>query len=140
MTSRITVHASHGEGAPLASIAGLDAMLDGRPEVSEQLIGLAVAGCYANTVLAEAAGRGIWIRGLDVDAEVEWTDRPPRTRNITVHVRIETDAGEPAVLELVEHADRVSRVGNSIRFGIPLRVADLRVTATPQGAPGARAD
>lgn len=137
MISTISVHASHGGTEPLAHIAGLDAMLDGRPEVSEQLIGLAVAGCYANTVLAEAAERGIWIRGLDVDAEVEWTDHPPRTRDVTVRVRIETDAGEPAVLELVEHADRVSRVGHSIRFGIPLRVADLRVTATPPGAPRA---
>lgn len=136
MTSTVTVHASHGGADPLANITGLDAMLDGRPEVSEQLIGLAVAGCYANTVLAEAADRGIWIRGLDVDAEVEWTDHPPRTRNVTVHMRIETDAGEPAVLELVEHADRVSRVGQSIRFGIPLRVADLRVTATSQRPPG----
>jgi organic hydroperoxide reductase OsmC/OhrA len=94
---------------------------------------VAVAGCHANSLLAEAAGRGIWLRGLDVDIEIEWVDHPPRTRSVTVHVRVVADADEPAVMELVEHADRVGRVANSIRMPVPVHVADLHVTAVPSG-------
>ncbi|MGE3704049.1 MAG: OsmC family protein [Vicinamibacterales bacterium] len=109
--------------------SGLNVTIDGRPEVGGQLLGMAVAACFANTIISEATARGVWLRGLDVGAEIEWVDDPPRTRHVTVHVRVEADASEPSVMELVEHADRVSRVSNAIRLGVPVRVADLHVTA-----------
>lgn len=131
MTSTVTVHAAYGGALTFTDGEGLSVVLDGRPEVSEQLLGVAVAGCYANTLFAEAAARGVWLRSLDVEAAIEWVDRPPRTQSVTVHIRIASEADEPTVMELVEHADRVSRVANSIRLGVPLRVADLRVTTLP---------
>jgi organic hydroperoxide reductase OsmC/OhrA len=129
MTSTVTLRAGHGGVLALTDGWGLNVTIDGRPEVSGQLLGMAVAACFANTMLSEATARGIWLRGLEVDAEIEWADNPPRTRSVTVHVRIAADAAEPTVRELVEHADRVSRVSNAIRLGVPVRVADLHVTA-----------
>ncbi|HUR34829.1 MAG TPA: OsmC family protein [Vicinamibacterales bacterium] len=125
MTSTVSLR-THGGATTVAGADGLAVTIDGRPEVSEQLLGLAVAGCYANTLLAEAAGRGVQIRDLSVRVEIEWFDTPARTRSVAVHIEIAADADEPTVMELVEHADRVSAVANAIRLEVPVHVADVR--------------
>lgn len=128
MTSTVTVKAAFGGPLEVVTQPGLPLNLDGRPDVSQELLGVAVAGSYANSLFAEAAARGVWLSSLEVAAEIEWEADPPRTRSVTVHVGVAADADEPMVRELVEHADRVSRVANSLRLGVPLRVADLHVT------------
>lgn len=135
MIASVTLHAAHGSTTTLTGAEGLSVTIDGRPEVSGQLLGVAVAGCYANTLLAKAASRGIWVRALDVAVEIEWVENPLRTRSVTISVEIATDADDPTVTELVEHADRTSEVANSIRLGVPVRVANLRIaTSRPSGS------
>jgi organic hydroperoxide reductase OsmC/OhrA len=129
MTSTVSVRSAPGGIITLAGADGRAVAIDGRPEVSGQLLGIAVAGCYANTLLAEAAGRGIRVGDLGVTAEIEWAEHPMHARSVTIHVEISADADEPAVMELVEHADRVGVVANSVRLEVPVRVADLRVEA-----------
>ena len=129
MTSRVSMHASPGGPLTVTGADGLVVTIDGRPEVSEQLLGIAVAGCYANTLLAEAADRGVRVGDLGVTVEIEWAEHPLRTRNVTIHVAIAADADEPTMMELVEHADRISAVANSVRLEVPVHVADLKVTA-----------
>lgn len=134
MTSNVTLRAAHGSATTLAAGESLIVTIDGRPDVSGRLLGIAVAGCYANTLLAKAAARGIWVRNLDVAVQIEWLDNPLRTRGVTIDVQIEADGDEPDLRELAEHADRGSEVANSIRLGVPVRVAKLRVGAPRRGA------
>jgi organic hydroperoxide reductase OsmC/OhrA len=136
MTSRVTLHAAHGATTTVSGADGASVAIDGGPEVGGQLLGVAVAGCYANTLLTEASARGIRVRSLDVTVEIEW-EHPLGTQSVTVEVQLASDAEESAVMELVEHADRVSMVSNSIRLGGPVRVVNLRVIAPPgKGARG----
>ena len=37
-------------------------------------------------------------------------------QEVTVSVRVEADADEPAILDLVEHTDRIADVANSLRL------------------------
>ncbi len=50
-------------------------------------------------------------------------------KEVTVSVRVEADADEPAILDLVEHTDRIADVANSLRLSTPVRITDLYVMA-----------
>jgi organic hydroperoxide reductase OsmC/OhrA len=130
MTSRVTLHTAGDGTTTMPGMEDLGLAIGGRPEVSGRLLGLAVAGCYVNTLLAEAPCRGISVRSLDVTVEMEW-EHPLRTEGVTVEVHMDTDAEESMVMDLVEHADRVSMVANLIRLGGSVRVVELRLTAPP---------
>jgi hypothetical protein len=46
-------------------------------------------------------------------------DRAPlRAQHVILSVRIEADADEPTLMELVERADRASEVANALRLGV----------------------
>jgi organic hydroperoxide reductase OsmC/OhrA len=113
-------------------IGGTDAasiVIDASPEVGGRLLCLAAAGCYANTLFAEAVRRGVRIASIDVDAELEWIEHPVRAQNVTLSVRVEANADQPTLMELVERADRTSEVANALRLGVAVRVADAVCTA-----------
>ena len=129
MKSKLHLHTTLGGETMVGCTGGPDVVIDGSPDVGSRLLCLAAAGCYTNTLLAEAGRRGIWVGHIDVDAELEWVQCPARAQNVTLHVRVEADADEPTIMEMVEYADRASEVANALRFGVSVRVADASVKA-----------
>lgn len=129
MKSSLHLHATFGGETIVGEAGGTRVVIDGSREVCGRLLGLAAAGCYVNTLFAEAVRRGIWLGSVEVDVEIERVERPARAHNVALRVRVEADADEPTIMELVEYADRASEVANSLRVGVAVRVADAMCTA-----------
>jgi hypothetical protein len=94
-----------------------------------ELLCLALAAGYADELLEEAERRGIVVERAHVTVEAETGHSGRTTRNLALAVRLETDENEPAVMELIEHTDRVSEVLKVIRLGTPVRLADVQLLA-----------
>jgi organic hydroperoxide reductase OsmC/OhrA len=133
MKSRVRLHTTPDGETIVAGTGGPSVVIDGSPDVGGRLLCLAAVGCYANTLLAEAVRRGISVRSIDVNAELEWIEHPARAKDVTLSVRVEADADEPTLMELAEHADRASEVANALRLGVAVRVADAVCTARRPG-------
>jgi organic hydroperoxide reductase OsmC/OhrA len=129
LKSRLHLHTTLDGAAMIGGTDGASVVIDGSPEVGSRLLCLAAAGCYANTLFAEAVRRGVNVRSIDIDAELEWIEHPVRAQNVTLSVRVEADADGTVLMELVERADRTSEVANALRLGVAVRVADAVCTA-----------
>ena len=70
--------------------------------------------------------RGIRVDRAHVIVEAETENGGRKPGHLAVSVRVETNADEPAIMELIEHTDRVSEVLKSLRLGTPVRLADAR--------------
>jgi hypothetical protein len=94
-----------------------------------ELLCLALAAGYTDELLEEAERRSIVVERARVTVEAETGHGGRTTRNLALAVRLETDEHEPAVMELIEHTDRVSEVLKVIRLGTPVRLADVQLLA-----------
>jgi uncharacterized OsmC-like protein len=92
---------------------------------SAELLCLAVGACYTNEVFLEGGRRGVRVHGVhvDVSADGDW----PSAQNLTASMRIEADADEETIADLVEHADRVAKIPNLLRLGTSVRLTDAHV-------------
>lgn len=80
-----------------------------------QLLLLALGACYANDVFREADKRGVEVLGVRVVVECEWGGEPPRAQNVRYSTRVEAEAPEDEILELIQHVDDIAEVHNSLR-------------------------
>jgi uncharacterized OsmC-like protein len=94
---------------------------------SAELLCLSVGACYTNEVFLEAGRRAVRVRSVQVDVSVdgEW----PAAQHLTASMRVEADADEETIAELVEHADRVAKIPNLLRLGTSVRLTDAHVIA-----------
>jgi organic hydroperoxide reductase OsmC/OhrA len=129
MKSRLHLHTALDGQTIVGSPDGASLVIDGSPDVGGRLLCLAAVGCYANTLFAETVRRGITVQSIDVDAELEWIEHPVRAQHVTLSVRVEADADELTLMELVERADRASEVANALRLGVAVCVAHAVCTA-----------
>ena len=92
---------------------------------SAELLCLAVGACYTNEVYLEAGRRSVHVRSVhvDVSADGDW----PSAQHLTASMRIEADADEETIADLVEHADRVAKIPNLLRLGTSVRLTDAHV-------------
>jgi uncharacterized OsmC-like protein len=97
---------------------------------STELLCLAVGACYTNAVFLEAGRRAVRVSSVhvDVSADGDW----PSAEHLTASMRIEADADEETIAELVEHADRVAKIPNLLRLGTSVRLTDAHVVARHQ--------
>lgn len=94
-----------------------------------ELLLLAIGGCYSNDVFREADKMGIRIRSVRVEVSAEWCGAPVRAQNVNMKVRIEADASESRIQELIEHTDSVAEIPNSLRHGTEIRLVDARAVS-----------
>lgn len=83
-----------------------------------ELLALALATCFCNDVYREAAKRGITVDSVEVEVDAEFGAVGEPARQIRYRAKVQADASEDAVRQLVEHTDRVSEVHNTLRAGI----------------------
>ena len=94
-----------------------------------ELLLLAIGGCYSNDIFREAGKRGMNIRGVQVDVSADWGGEPVRAQNVSYSVKVEADASEPEILELIRHTDQVAEIPNSLRFPTDVRLAHVAAVA-----------
>ena len=72
MKSKVQMRMRSGSHSAVGWTGGVSIAIDGSPDVGGKLLSMAVGGCYTNTLLGEAALRGIQVRTVDVEVETEW--------------------------------------------------------------------
>ena len=90
-----------------------------------ELLCLAVGACYTNEIFLEAGRRGIRMGSVHVDVSADGAS--PNGCHITASMRVEADADESTMAELIEHADRVAAIPNLLRLGTSVRLTDALV-------------
>ncbi len=94
-----------------------------------ELLLLAIGGCYCNDIFREAAKRSMVIKSVQVDVEADWGGEPVRAQNVTLATRIEAEASEKEILELIEYTDRIAEIPNSLRLGTPVTLTGAQAIA-----------
>jgi uncharacterized OsmC-like protein len=109
----LTIDRSEGEAGSGLGFSGGDLLL------------LALGASYANGLQREATERGIVVHGLRVVVEGDWAGDPPRAQNVRVCARLEGDADEDELMELLRRAHESSEVKNSLALGTEVELADI---------------
>jgi putative redox protein len=94
-----------------------------------ELLLLAIGGCYSNDVYREAAKRGIVVHSVSVRVSADWGGNPVRAQNVSFSVKVEADASEPDILELIRHTDRIAEIPNSLRLGTAVTLGEIEAVA-----------
>jgi organic hydroperoxide reductase OsmC/OhrA len=89
-----------------------------------ELLLLAIGGCYCNDLFREALKRSIVIKRVQVDVQADWGGEPVRAQNVTLSPRVEANADETEILDLILATDRVAEIPNSLRLGTPVHLRD----------------
>lgn len=94
-----------------------------------QLLLLALGACFTNDVFREAAKRDLDVRGVRVVVECDWEGDPPRAANLRYSTRVEAEAGEDEIMELIQHVDEIAQVHGTLRDGVAIELAEAEAVS-----------
>ena len=95
-----------------------------------ELLLLAIGACYTNDLYREAARKDLALKSVEVDVEGDWGGDPVRAQNVTFSVKVEANASEKEIRELIGHTDRMAEVHNSLRMGTEVVLAKSEAVST----------
>ncbi|WNM39694.1 OsmC family protein [Micromonospora halotolerans] len=95
-----------------------------------QLLYLAVAGCVSNDLFREARAAGITLHRVEVTVHGDFTGDPAVSTEVGYDVRVEGDAAEARLRDLVARVDAIAEIPNSLRRGTPVRLRHAEVAGT----------
>jgi hypothetical protein len=67
---------------------------------------------------------------VHLDVEADWGGKPIRAQRITLAPRIEAEASEAEILDLITSTDRMAEIPNSLRLGTPVTLRDPQAITT----------
>jgi organic hydroperoxide reductase OsmC/OhrA len=91
-----------------------------------ELLCLAMATCYCNDIYREAAKRAMDIIRVQVEASAEFGEPGAPASQLSYSVTVFARAPEGAIDDLIRYTDGVAEVQNTLRQGIPVRLAGAR--------------
>ncbi len=94
-----------------------------------ELLLLAIGACYANDVFREADKRGFEVLGVRVVVECDWAGDPPRAQNVRLSTRVEAEADEEEIMDLMRHVDEIAEVHNSLRAGVDVELLEAEAVS-----------
>lgn len=90
------------------------------------LLLLAAGACFTNDLFREADAMGIDVQNVDVDVSCSWGGDPVRAQDVTLDVRVEADASEEAIRELVDHTAGVAEIEATLRHPTDVTLGSVR--------------
>ena len=88
-----------------------------------ELLALAIGGCFCNDMQAIADDMGLTIADLRVSVSLDFAGEPSRASGARMDVECAlADGADPG--ELIERAKRITTIGNSLRTGFPVEIAN----------------
>ena len=90
-----------------------------------ELLFLALATCYCNDIYREAAKRNIKIDRVEVSVEGEFGSEGEPAKSVTYRAKIDAQASEAEIRELMQYTDTVAEIQNTLRMGTPVVLADI---------------
>jgi uncharacterized OsmC-like protein len=94
-----------------------------------QLLLLSLGACFANDVFREAANRDLEVLGVRVVVECDWGGDPPRAENVRYSTRVEAEADEDEIMDLIQHVDRIAEVHGTLRGGVEIELAEAEAVS-----------
>jgi uncharacterized OsmC-like protein len=83
-----------------------------------ELLCLALATCFCNDIYREAKKKNISVTKVIVEASAEFSAAGEPGYNIQYTAKLEGDASDEELLELIRHTDKVAEVQNTLRSGV----------------------
>lgn len=88
-----------------------------------ELLFLAIATCFCNDIYREAAKRDIKVKSVEVEVSGDFAADGKPASNIVYHAKVDADASDEKIQELITYTDSVAEVQNTLRVGIPVTLA-----------------
>jgi organic hydroperoxide reductase OsmC/OhrA len=88
-----------------------------------ELLFLALATCYCNDIYREAAKRNIQVERVEVTVEGLFGGEGDPASDITYRATVAARADADAIRDLMYHTDTVAEIQNTLRLGLPVRLA-----------------
>ena len=90
-----------------------------------ELLFLALATCYCNDIYREAAKRNIKVDRVEVSVEGVFGSEGEPAKSVTYRAKIDAQASEAEIRELMQYTDTVAEIQNTLRMGAPVVLADI---------------
>jgi len=87
-----------------------------------ELLFLALATCYCNDIYREAAKRHMKVESVEVEVTGDFEVEGKPASNIVYRAKIQANATDDEIRELMKHTDAVAEIQNTLRAGIPVRL------------------
>jgi uncharacterized OsmC-like protein len=85
-----------------------------------ELLFLALATCFCNDIYREAAKRDIKVKTLEVEVEGDFEAERKPASNIVYRVKVNANASEEKIQELIMYVDSIAEIQNTLRLGTPV--------------------
>lgn len=87
-----------------------------------ELLFAALATCFCNDLYREAAKRDIRVEGVEVEVAGTFGGPGEPASEITYRARVQADAPEAAIDDLIQATDRLAEIQNTVRGGCEVRL------------------
>lgn len=98
-----------------------------------ELLFLAMATCYCNDLYREAAKRDISVHRVEVHVEGDFGAEGEPATNVRYRARVEADASETEIRNLMLHTDTVAEIQNTLRGKTPVALNHIEAITVPRG-------
>ncbi len=85
-----------------------------------ELLFLALATCFCNDIYREGAKRGITVNSVEVEVDGDFEAERQPGSNIVYRVKVDADAEEEKLHELIRYVDSIAEIQNTLRIGTPV--------------------
>ncbi|WP_119679231.1 OsmC family protein [Indioceanicola profundi] len=90
-----------------------------------ELLALAIGGCFWNDLYYIAHEMGLALSSVTVDVTVRFDGKPLRATSAAIEVAVESMDADADLDALVQRAEALSTVSNSVSRGFPVHVSSL---------------
>ena len=87
-----------------------------------ELLFLALATCFCNDIYREGAKRGITVSSVEVEVGGDFEAERQPASNIVYRVKVDADASEEKLQELIVYVDSIAEIQNTLRLGTPVKL------------------
>lgn len=90
-----------------------------------ELLALAIGGCFWNDLYYIAHEMGLALSSVTVDVTVRFDGKPLRATSAAIEVAVESMDADADLDALLQRAEALSTVSNSVSRGFPVHVSSL---------------
>jgi uncharacterized OsmC-like protein len=87
-----------------------------------EILFLALATCFCNDIYREGTKRGIAVNGVEVEVDGDFEAERQPASNIIYRVKVQADASQEKLRELILYVDSIAEIQNTLRVGTPVKL------------------
>lgn len=91
-----------------------------------ELLFLALATCFCNDIYREAAKKNLKVNAIEVEVSGDFRGEGETASNITYSARVDADATEQEIAQLITETDKVAEIQNTLRKGVNVTLVQVK--------------